>query len=83
MKIYSNQLVSENVSLFPSDGIQTTKEEWSFIYDSEIKKIIKEPTQGSMLIYSPLTLVVANSLKECKEYISTNELLYSEYLENN
>ena len=83
MKIYSNQLTLENISAFPSDGVQTAKGEWSFIYDSEIKKIITEPIQSSVIIYSPLTLVVANSLKECQEYISTNELLYSEYLEDN
>ena len=83
MKIYSNQLASENVSLFPSDGIQTTQEEWSFVYDSETKKIMTEPMQGSMLIYSPLTLVITDSLEECQQYISNNELSYAEYLEDN
>lgn len=83
MKKYSNQITSQDSIPFPSDGIQTTEEEWSFIYNSETKKIMTEPMQGSMLIYSPLTLVITDSLEECQQYISNNELSYAEYLEDN
>lgn len=82
MKIYSNQLVLENFEPFPS-GLQTTSDEWWFIYNQETKEIASKPMQCSALVYSPLTLVIADGLDECGQYISTNELSYPEYLEEN
>jgi hypothetical protein len=82
MKVYSNQLISEDIVPFPS-GIQTTNNEWWFIYNQETKEITSKPMQCSALVYSPLTLVIADTLYECGQYISTNELSYPEYLEEN
>lgn len=82
MKIYSNQLASENINPFPEDGVLTTQEEWSLIYNSETKKIITEIKQGPITVYSHLTLVVG-ALEECEQYISNNGLLYEEYLVDN
>ncbi len=86
MKIYSNQFISENNISLTENGIQTTQEEWWFVYDYETKKIIAHPEKGCMHIRSPFTIIVANTLEECQEYISTHGLSYpeySEYFENN
>jgi hypothetical protein len=86
MKIYSNQFISENNIPLTEDGIQTTQEEWWFIYDFETKEIVIDPNQSYMHIFSPLTIIITNSLEECREYISTHGLSYpeySEYFENN
>jgi hypothetical protein len=82
MKVYSNQLVSEDIIPFPS-GIQITNNEWWFIYNQEMKEIASKPIQCSAIINSPLTVVVADTLQECEEYISTNELILPEYLKEN
>jgi hypothetical protein len=82
MKAYSNQIVSENFEPFPSE-FQTTSDEWWFIYNLENKEIISEIMQCSAIINSPFTIVIADSLQECEEYISTNELILPEYLKEN
>jgi len=82
MKAYSNQIVSENFEPFPS-GLQTTSDEWWFIYNLENKEVVSKPMQCSALAYSPFTIVVADSLEECEQYISTNGLSSPEYLEEN
>ena len=82
MKAYSNQIVSENFEPFPSE-LQTTSNEWWFIYNLENKEIVSEIMQCSAIINSPLTVVVADTLEECEQYISTNRLSSPEYLEEN
>jgi hypothetical protein len=83
MKIYSNQLILEGSSALPTSGIQTTEQEWFFIYNSETKTIITEVAKGPTIIRSPLTLVVADTPEECQQYISAHELVLSEYLKEN
>lgn len=86
MKIYSNQFISENTIPFTEDGIETSQEDWWFAYNYETKEIVLDPYEGRAHIRSQFTIIVANSLEECKEYISTHGLSYpeySEYFENN
>jgi hypothetical protein len=45
---------------------------WVFIYDDETKIILMEPQQCSGTYTCAQTLVVADTLEECKEYIKDN-----------
>ena len=79
MKIHSNQFISENVEPFPNDGVFASNKEWWFIYDNETKKVFGDPIKSFSRIRSPLTIVIADTLKECEDYILTNELINLEY----
>ena len=50
---------------------------WAFIYDTDSKKILMEPQRCSGTYTCPQTLVVADSLEECEEYINDNDIIYS------
>jgi molybdopterin biosynthesis enzyme MoaB len=52
---------------------------WTFVYDTDSKKILMEPQQCSGTYTCSQTLVIADSLEECEEYIETNAITNSLY----
>jgi hypothetical protein len=75
IKIYSNQIISEEVIPFPNE-VYTTDQNWWMIYDAATKQVAVEPMQCSGCTSSPLTIVVADSKEELEQYIADNELIY-------
>lgn len=74
MKLYSNTAVKDSIT-FPDDGAVVSDIDWWFIYNPESKEIIVNPQQCGGCIYSPFTLVVADTHEECLAYIQENELI--------
>lgn len=52
MKIYSNQFISESNIVLTEDGMQTTQEEWWFIYDFETKNCCRSNSRLYAYSYS-------------------------------
>jgi hypothetical protein len=74
MKIYSNTLSAENILPFPVDGVLTTADEWWFVYNTETTQLINAPAQCSGSTFTPHTVVVADTLAECSQYIQENNI---------
>ena len=74
MKIYSNQFISENTINIPESGVITKPDEWWFPFDYQNRELKAEPIQLDALIRTQLSICVCNTLEECEEYISNQNL---------
>lgn len=77
IKIYSNQNINSEAVISSPQEVHTTELDWWMIYDADTKVIILAPQQCLGYTSSPLTMVVADSKEECDQYITDNDLVYS------
>ena len=78
IKIYSNQIISEEV-ISTIDEVYTTDQNWWMIYDANTEQVAVEPMQCSGCTSAPLTMVIADTKEELEQYIADNELIYQSY----
>ena len=57
-------------------GVETTADNWWFIVDKD-NNVKVPPKHSSGATFSPNTLVVADTLAECLQYISDNNIGYT------
>jgi len=60
------------------NNVETTSENWWFAFDED-NNIIINPQCCSGFTSGPLTMVVADTLEECEDYIKENNLVYNKY----
>ena len=61
------------------DNIYTNQAQWWFVYDASSNKITIAPLQSCGYISGPLTLVIADTKEELKQYIADHGLIYPDY----
>ena len=60
------------IKIYKQAVITVDENVWVFVYDNDTKKILMEPQQCSGTYTCAQTLVVADTLEECEEYIKGN-----------
>jgi hypothetical protein len=59
--------------------VTVEESQWAMLYDEDSKDILMEPQQCSGTYTCADTLVVADTLEECEDYIKENNLVYNKY----
>jgi hypothetical protein len=60
--------------------IETTADQWWFVFDSETLTVVVPPRQCSGKTFTPLSFCVADSYEECLGYIRANGLTMADEL---
>ena len=66
------------MEIFTPEDYKTNESSWWFVFDPQTLLLLIPPLQCSGKVSSPHTLVVFDTLQECEDYISDNNLKYPE-----
>lgn len=74
IKIYTGQNIESEDVISTVSEIQTTEQDWWFIYDADTKEGLSDPMQCKGFTSSPLTMIVSDSKEEIEQYITDNNI---------